>query len=52
MFGLCNPLGIEYRTEPADMHDQPAWRADRHADYGPLNTLARVRLDLPKICRY
>ena len=28
---------------------QRARRADRHADYGPLNTLARGRLDLPKI---
>ena len=52
MFGLCNPLGIEYRPELADMPDQRAWRADRHADYGPLNTLARGRLDLPKICRH
>src|SRR5450755_1362658 len=35
MFGLCSPLGIEYRPELADMPDQRAWRADRHADYGP-----------------
>ena len=28
MFGLCNPLGIEYRPELADMPDQRAWRAD------------------------
>ena len=52
MFGLCNPLGIEYRPELADMPDQRAWRADRHADHGPLNTLARGRLDLPKIRRH
>jgi TnpA family transposase len=52
MFGLCNPLGIEYRPELADMPDQRAWRADRHADYGPLNTLARGQLDLPKIRRH
>ena len=52
MFGLCNPLGIEYRPELADMPDQRAWRADRHAGYGPLNTLARGRLDLPKIRRH
>jgi TnpA family transposase len=52
MFGLCNPLGIEYRPELADMPDQRAWRADRHADYGPLNTLARGRLDLAKIARH
>jgi len=52
MFGLCNPLGIEYRPELADMPDQRAWRADRHADHGPLNTLARGRLDLAKIGRH
>jgi len=52
MFGLCQPLGIDYRPELADMPDQRAWRADRSADYGPLNTLARGRLDLPKIDRH
>ena len=52
MFGLCNPLGIEYRPELADMPDQRAWRAEPHADYGPLNTLARGRLDLAKIGRH
>jgi len=41
MFGLCQPLGIDYRPELADMPDQRAWRADRSADYGPLNILAR-----------
>jgi len=40
MFGLCHPLGIEYRPELADMPDHRAWRADRHADYGPLNVAA------------
>ena len=52
MFGLCQPLGIDYRPELADMPDQRAWRADRSADYGPLNILARGRLDLPKIDRH
>jgi TnpA family transposase len=52
MFGLCNPLGIDYRPELADMPDQRGWRADRRGDYGPLNTLARGRLDLPKIDRH
>jgi TnpA family transposase len=52
MFGLCQPLGIDYRPELADMPDQRAWRTDRSADYGPLNTLARGRLDLPKIDRH
>jgi hypothetical protein len=52
MFGLCHPPRIECRPELADMPDQRAWRADRHADYGPLNTLARGRFDLPKIVRH
>lgn len=52
MFGLCHPLGIEYRPELADMPDQRAWRTDRHADHGPLNIAARGRLDLPKIDRH
>ena len=49
MFGLCQPLGIDYRPELADMPDQRAWRADRQADYGSLNVAARGRLDLRKI---
>jgi TnpA family transposase len=52
MFGPCNPLGIEYGLGLADMPDQRAWRADRHADSGPLDTPARGRLDLPKIGRH
>ena len=52
MFGLCRPLGIDYRPELSDMPDQRGWRADRSADYGPLNVLARGRLDLPKIDRH
>jgi Tn3 transposase DDE domain len=38
--------------ELADMPDQRAWRVDRTADYGPLNTAARGRLDLQKIQRH
>jgi TnpA family transposase len=52
MFGLCQPLGIDYRPELADMPDQRAWRTDRHADYGQLNEVARGRLDLAKIHRH
>ena len=52
MFGLCRPLGIDYRPELSDVPDQRGWRADRSADYGPLNVLARGRLDLPKIDRH
>jgi TnpA family transposase len=49
MFGLCQPLLIDYRPQLADMPDQRLWRVDRHADYGPLNTAARGRLDLQKV---
>lgn len=52
MFGLCQPLLIDYRPELADMPDQRAWRVDRKADYGPLNAAARGRLDLRKIQRH
>ena len=27
MFGLCHPLGIDYRPELSDMPDQRAWRS-------------------------
>jgi TnpA family transposase len=52
VFGLCHLLGKEYRHELADMPDQRSWRIDRDADYGPLNTAARGRLDLGKIRRH
>ncbi len=52
MFGLCQPLGIDYRPELSDMPDQRAWRVDRRADYGQLNQVARGRLDLAKIHRH
>ena len=49
VFGLAQLLGIEYRPELADMPDQRSWRIDPAADYGPLNTAARGRIDLDRV---
>ncbi|MDP1846378.1 MAG: Tn3 family transposase [Solirubrobacteraceae bacterium] len=52
VFGLAQLLGIEYRPELADMPDQRSWRIDPTADYGPLNTAARGRIDLDRVRRH
>ena len=52
VFGLSQLLGIEYRPELADMPDQRSWRIDTAADYGPLNTAARGRIDLDRVRRH
>jgi TnpA family transposase len=51
VFGLAQLLGVEYRPELADMPDQRSWRIDPAADYGPLNTAARGRIDLARVRR-
>jgi TnpA family transposase len=51
VFGLLELLGISYRPALADLPDQKGWRISRSADYGPLNTFARGKIDLPKIRR-
>jgi TnpA family transposase len=51
VFGLASLLGIQYRPELADLPDQRTWRIDRDADYGPLNTAARGRIDIERIKR-
>lgn len=51
VFGLAQLLGKEYRPALADLPDQKLWRADAHADYGALDTLARGRLQLAKVRR-
>jgi TnpA family transposase len=50
-FGLLELLGISYRPALADLPDQKGWRIDAGADYGPLNTFARGRIDLRRIRR-
>lgn len=52
VFGLVNLLGMEYRPALADLPDQRLWRTDPVADYGPLNTAARGRLDLERVRRH
>ena len=52
VFGLAQLLDIEYRPELADMPDQRSWRIDPAADYGPLNTAARGRIDLDRVRRH
>lgn len=51
VFGLLELLGISYRPALADLPDQKGWRIRPDADYGPLNTFARGKIDLRKICR-
>jgi TnpA family transposase len=51
VFGLLELLGISYRPALADLPDQKGWRVRPDADYGPLNTFARGRIDLGKIRR-
>ena len=48
VFGLLQLLGFQYRPSLADIPDQRLWRANVHADYGPLNVAARGRLDLAR----
>ena len=49
VFGLLELLGISYRPALADLPDQKGWRIRPDADYGPLSTFARGRIDLAKI---
>ena len=51
VFGLLELLGISYRPALADLPDQKGWRIKGDADYGPLNTFARGKIDLAKIRR-
>jgi TnpA family transposase len=49
VFGILNLLDIEYRPEPADLPDTKLWHIDAAADYGPLATAARGRIELGKM---
>ena len=46
VFGLLRLLGFDYRPQLADLPDAKLWRIDPGADYGPLNTAARGKIDL------
>ena len=52
VFGLLHLLGLQYRPALADLPDQRLWRIDAAADYGPLNTAARGRIDLARTRRH
>ena len=52
VFGLVHLLGMAYRPALADLPDQRLWRTDPDADYGPLHTAARGRIDLAKVARH
>lgn len=49
VFGLVTLLGFDYRPQLADLPDAKLWRIDLAADYGPLNTAARGRIDPGRI---
>jgi TnpA family transposase len=51
VFGLLELLGISYRPALADLADQKGWRIKADADYGPLSTFARGKIDTTKIRR-
>jgi TnpA family transposase len=52
VFGIAQLLGVDYRPALADLPDQKGWRAGSGADYGPLSTFARGKLDLGKVRRH
>ena len=52
VFGIASLLGVDYRPALADLPDQKGWRTKADADYGPLNTFARGKLDLGKVRRH
>jgi hypothetical protein len=52
VFGILELLGISYRPALADLPDQKGWRINAEADYGPLNTFARGKIDLARIRKH
>ncbi|KJE25284.1 transposase, TnpA family [Frankia torreyi] len=53
VFGLFRLLGYRFSPRIADLSDQRLWRAtlpgDAEGDYGPLNAIARHRVNLARI---
>ena len=49
IFGLCFLLGYQFSPRLADAGEARFWRIDRNADYGPLNGLARGRINTKTI---
>ena len=52
VFGLYWLLGYQFSPRPAGLPDQRFWRLDRDADYGPLDRLARNRINAKLITRH
>lgn len=46
VFGLFRLLGFQFSPRLADLPDQRWWRIDPTADYGPLNSVARHKVNL------
>jgi TnpA family transposase len=51
VFGLFWLLGYQFSPRLADFGESRFWRMVPKADYGPLNGLARQRINLPRIAR-
>jgi hypothetical protein len=51
LFGLFWLLGYQFSPRLADVGDARLWRLDRSADYGPMNGLARNRINRELITR-
>lgn len=51
VFGLFWLLGYQFSPRLADIGDARFWRIDRAANYGPLDGLARHRIDIELIKR-
>ena len=49
LFGLFWLLGYQFSPRPAGLSDEWFWRLERHADYGPLDRLARHRIHIELI---
>ena len=49
VFGLFRILGYQFSPRIADLADTRFWRLDPAADYGPLNALARSRVNVARI---
>jgi len=49
VFGLFRLLGFQFSPRLAGLPDQRWWRIDPSADYGPLNTVGRHRVNLDLI---
>ena len=49
VFGLFQILGYQFSPRIADLADTRFWRIDAGADYGPLNALARSKVNTDRI---